>query len=161
MRTLRWAAVSTALIVATGGMVAGGATTASATTRDCDAGWKLDVYGVVGGGSSFAYAGRNVLLLNGRARNYTHGQIISGYHRGDRIWVDRSRNKMPKTPRHPSTALVQSHGGWKQCGPFSSSSTDNVINWDTWNVRHYAVRACIDPAGSKPYHCGAWYTDAS
>ncbi|ANH95042.1 hypothetical protein A8713_30960 [Streptomyces sp. SAT1] len=162
MRTLlRTATLSAALTLAAGGLVAGAATTASAAGKNCDAGSKLDAYGVVGGGSSYAYAGRNVQLLNGRTRNYTHGQIISGYHRGDRTWVDRSRNKMPKTPKHPSTALVKSHGGWKQCGPFNSSTTDSVINWDTSKVRHYAVRVCIDPAGSKPYHCGVWYTDAS
>ncbi|WP_051764673.1 hypothetical protein [Streptomyces sp. NRRL F-5135] len=28
-------------------------------------------------------------------------------------------------------------------------------------VRHYTARVCIDPVGTSPYHCGAWYVDAS
>ncbi|MEU5266585.1 hypothetical protein [Amycolatopsis sp. NPDC021455] len=148
--------------IVTGGLLATGSSTpAAATPAQCDAGKPLDVYGVVGGGSSFTYAGRTVHLLNGRARNYTYGEISRGYHQGDRIWVDRSKNKMPKTPMHPTTQQVISAGGWKQCGPFSGPSSNAVINWNTSTVSHYAARVCIDPAGSTPYHCGAWYTDAS
>ncbi|MFF4506570.1 hypothetical protein [Streptomyces sp. NPDC001401] len=156
------ATMAAGMVLGAGGLIIGSTSTAQATTADCDAGWVADVYGTVGGGSSFTYAGRLVQMQNGRARNYSHGIILGGYRAGDRIWTDRSRNKMPANVMHPSTAQVQSIGsGWKQCGPFDGAKTNSVINWDTANVRHYAARVCIDPVGSTPYQCGSWYTDAS
>jgi hypothetical protein len=45
-------------------------------------------------------------------------------------------------PMFPTTEQVQANGGWKQCGPFYSSSSSNlVMNWNTDQQRHYAVRA--------------------
>ncbi|MER8002554.1 hypothetical protein [Streptomyces sp. NPDC095613] len=69
---------------------------------------------------------------------------------------------MPKAAMHPSTSSVLSTGkGWKECGPFNRRSTSMVLHWDTKAVRHYTARVCIDPVGTTPYHCGAWYVDAS
>jgi hypothetical protein len=139
---------------------------AVATQSDCDARFRLDLYARVGSGVSFSYAGRQAILRNGRAFNFSYGQL-AGARGGDRLWVDRSRRGIPnRINQHPSTATISHFGGWKQCGPWrapanGTTTTNLVMNWNTSLQRHYAVRICFDPVGSTDPRCGRWYIDRS
>lgn len=138
----------------------GPASAANATTGECDKTWVPDYYKEVGGADIYLGSGRFVKLMNGGAFNYSYAQISpsdSGY----TVWVDRSLQGMPGSlPMFPTTEQVQANGGWKQCGPFYSSSSSNlVMNWNTDQQRHYAVRACARNALGS--FCGNWYIDRS
>ncbi|NUP18475.1 MAG: hypothetical protein HOZ81_20790 [Streptomyces sp.] len=112
-----------------------------------------EIWGEIGGGSSFTDRGRRINLLNGKLWDkYSYGRIESGRVTGDRVWVDRSINTMPLGNKHPSTSQVQSNGGWKQCGPETGAHSFYVLSW------HRAVRVCWDPT-SGDARCGAWYVD--
>ncbi|MEV4322666.1 hypothetical protein [Microbispora rosea] len=149
-----------AVVVGAAATTVGPISAANATTGECDKTWVPDYYQEVGGAGIYLGNARYVKLMNGGAFNYSYAQISpsdSGY----TVWVDRSLQGMPSSlPMFPTTEQVQANGGWKQCGPFYSSSSSNlVMNWNTDQQRHYAVRACARNALGS--YCGNWYIDRS
>ncbi|TKK87947.1 hypothetical protein FDA94_15405 [Herbidospora galbida] len=161
MKTRRLAlSLATVVVsVATLGLLPG---QAQAGTADCDATFRPDLYKQV---YSFTASGRTVKLMNGGGLNFSYANVDGGQS-GDLVWIDRSRNGIPNSmPKYPSTAEVESQGGWKQCGPFKiewwttdGRITDLVMNWNTTQQRHYATRVCIRPNGGS-VSCGSWYVD--
>lgn len=156
MTTKNWrrrigGAASLVLLSATA-VVGTSAAPAAATTADCDGNAVVGVFQRVGSGASFTYAGRSVELQNESVLDtYSRAEIKSGRQSGDLVWVDRSFRRFSlSTKGIVSDATAQSEG-WKQCGPFSGSRTQSVIN------SVYAARACARMSGVS--RCGAWYVD--
>jgi hypothetical protein len=139
-------------------------TAAHATTAECDRASHTAIYRAVLSGVSFSYAGRAVMLYNHTGDLYSYTRIDSGYQSGDLVWIDRSRywiTSWESPSSYPSTETVNMWGGgWKQCGPFSRSSSNFVYATTLVNgVREgYATRACIRPSGGSS-RCGNWYID--
>ncbi|MEU4227708.1 hypothetical protein AB0F17_25745 [Nonomuraea sp. NPDC026600] len=132
---------------------------ASATPSECDQSGIPDYYQVVVG-SSPDLGDRRLQLWNGGAFNYSYARLSPRYS-GEQVWVDRSLQGMPSSlPMYPTTEQVNANGGWKQCGPFSSSESSLVLNWNTSQQRHYAARACARTAILGSF-CGNWYIDRS
>jgi hypothetical protein len=125
-----------------------------ATTADCDA------TGVVGQftavvWSSFDSKGRHIELQNERLfDNYSRAEIKTGFQSGDQVWIDRSINTMPLSPKHfrDDAPVRNQGGGWRQCGPFNGFRTQSALSW------HRAARACWRPPGG-PSECGEWNVD--
>ncbi|MER5627085.1 hypothetical protein ABT061_39290 [Streptosporangium sp. NPDC002544] len=148
-----------AVVIGAAFTVAGPISAASATPSECDQSGIPDYYQVVGGADVYVAGGRFLQLWNGGAFNYSYARL-SPRQSGEQVWIDRSLQGMPSSlPMYPTTEQVNANGGWKQCGPFSSSESSLVMNWNTSQQRHYAVRACARIAlGSI---CGNWYIDRS
>ncbi|WP_440102693.1 hypothetical protein [Streptosporangium sp. H16] len=124
---------------------------AQATPDECDGTAVIGVFQRVGYGASFNYAGRVVELQNESALDlYSRAEIKSGRKSGDQVWVDRSFRAFNDFKGPVSNADAESQG-WKQCGPFSGSRTQSVLN------HIWAARACARMDGVSK--CGAWYVD--
>jgi len=131
------------------------------TPSECD-NYSWDVFGRVGWGVSFSAYGRDVELRNGHAFNHSFAAITAAtYKTGDQVWADRSLNAMPSSvPTHfYDDNIVRNYGGWKQCGPFTTATSNQVMNWNTDTQHHFAVRACMRPNDGRPSVCGEWYVD--
>ena len=123
-----------------------------ATTNDCDGNAVLGRFRAVESGASFSYNGRRVELQNESGLDtYSRAEIKSGRRSGDLVWVDRSYRRFSITTRGIISNATAESEGWKQCGPFSGSRTQSVIN------SVFAARACARIDGVSV--CGKWYKD--
>ncbi|MEV4749984.1 hypothetical protein ACFQVD_34620 [Streptosporangium amethystogenes subsp. fukuiense] len=153
----RFRRILLAVVIGAAFTVAGPISAASATPSECDQSGIPDYYQVVIGASP-NLGDRTLQLWNGGGFNYSYARL-SPHYSGEQVWVDRSLSGMPSSlPMYPTTEQVNANGGWKQCGPFSSSESSLVMNWNTSQQRHYAVRACARTAILGSF-CGNWYID--
>jgi hypothetical protein len=192
MRRMRTAAISvTSLLLAAGGLIAGampagaqpsgdgdaassaggarqvgGAATAGAFERGCDAPLLFGYYGVT---ETFKHKGRTTRLETEKAPDWHAITTVKDVAYGDAISIQRSLKpfKMGGKPRHPSTVEVTGAGGgikscdyevsWWEAAVKDRAKTDTV--WlQSSSTRSYAVRACVHPYGEES-ECSRWYID--
>ncbi|HEU5471223.1 MAG TPA: hypothetical protein VFV67_11265 [Actinophytocola sp.] len=150
-----WLAAAAALMLPM--MATVGSGTAHATPEQCDRKNAVFPAWHEPAGVEVEHWGRKARVMNDSIGDETsHGAFFQGRESGDLIWVDRSINRIPASyPKYISTADVQANGGWKQCGPFGTSSgeTDHVTAVD------YAIRVCIRPSGRDSKCSDSWVID--
>lgn len=135
---------------------------------DCDGGFPFVLTGESG---RFDHKGRTVTLETEREPDWHAVTRVKNPERSDRIWIDRSMKTFEMTDEvwHPSDATVNSAeggGGYKRCVQEASwldalagwTATD-MVHLQTSTTRSYAVRPCIQAAGSDESECGDWYVD--
>jgi hypothetical protein len=150
-RSLRVAALVSAMVLSGGAVVLLPASAAMATQADCDANGVVGRFRAVESGASFDFRGRRVELQNESAIDvYSRAEIKSGRQNGDRLWVDRSFRTFSS---HGIVSDANAkRDGWKMCGPWTTGTrTQSVRNDD------YAARACAEIEGVTI--CGKWYVD--
>ncbi|MEV7419583.1 hypothetical protein [Streptomyces sp. NPDC089919] len=169
MRASRGAVLASVVVLSTMGLVGSAQAAAApgvASADNCD---RLSDNDVVADSGHATAGDRQITVYTAKVTDAYAKAAIEGYvARYDKVWIDRSVNlfSMGSSPGHPSTATVQSNGGWKQCGPFEATWWNATVNYvETPTVRlqlsgkSYAVRACMMPKGSSTGTCTAWFVD--